>query len=217
MPVDLQFYTNPQSRGRIARWMLEETGQPYDTHALGYADTMKGDAYRAINPMMKVPAIVHRGHVVTECAAICAYAADAFPEAALAPPPAERHDYYRWLFFAAGPVEQAAIDRARKIEVSAEQGRMVGYGGFDQVIDTLDGLLATRDYVTHDRFTAADVYLGSHLMWGRLFGWLPQRAAFDRYLDRLAQRPAYVRAGKKDEALAAQLAAGTVEPAVATG
>ena len=134
--AELTFYTNPQSRARIVRWMLEEVGAPYDTHFVGYEE-MKGADYLAVNPMGKVPAIFHAGRVVTECAAICAYLADAFPEAGLAPPPAERHDYYRWLFYAAGPVEQAAIDRARKIEVSADQSRMVGYGSFDQVIDTL--------------------------------------------------------------------------------
>jgi glutathione S-transferase len=200
----LHFYTNPQSRGRIVRWMLEEVGQPYDTHVMGYADTMKGDEYRAINPMGKVPAIVHDGRVVTECAAICAYLADAFPDAGLAPPLAERHDYYRWLFFAAGPVEQAAIDRARKIEVSAEQSRMVGYGGFDQVIDTLDAMLTDREYVASDRFSAADVYLGSHLLWGTMFGWLPKRDSFDRYMATLQQRPALHRGGEKDEAAAQQ-------------
>jgi len=205
----LDFYTNPQSRGRIVRWMLEEVGAPYEIHPLGYdGGGMKADAYRAINPMAKVPAIVHDGRVVTEVAAICAYLADAFPEAGLAPPPAARHDYYRWLFFAAGPVEQAAIDRARKIEVSAEQGRMVGYGSFNLVFDTLDALLSTREYVAHDRFTAADVYLGSHLSWGSLFGWLPSRPSFDAYLARLRARPAYVSGTEKDDALVAAMQQG---------
>jgi len=198
----LDFYTNPQSRGRIVRWMLEEVGAPYETHGLGYdGDGMKGADYRAINPMGKVPAIVHDGRVVTEVAAICAYLADAFPDAGLAPPPAERHAYYRWFFFAAGPIEQAAIDRARKIEVSAEQGRMVGYGSFDQVIDTLDAVLAGREYLAGDRFSAVDLYLGSHLLWGAQFGWLPSRPSFDAYLGRLRERPAYARGNDKDEAL----------------
>ncbi|MCZ2947000.1 glutathione S-transferase, partial [Acinetobacter baumannii] len=90
----------PMSRGRIARWMLEETGAPYDVVLLDYATTMKAEPYLSINPMAKVPAIVHRGHVVTEGAAICAYCADAFPDAGLAPTDDERADYYRWLFFA---------------------------------------------------------------------------------------------------------------------
>lgn len=110
MTADLTLYTNPQSRGRIARWMLEETGATYDTVVLDYGTTMIAPDYRAINPMMKVPAIVHLGQVVTETAAICAYLADAFPDAELAPLPQERARYYRWLFFAAGPLE-AAIDR----------------------------------------------------------------------------------------------------------
>ena len=196
----LEFYTNPQSRGRIVRWMLEEVGAPYDTHVLGYADSMKGDDYLAINPMGKVPAIRHDGRVVTECAAICAYLADAFPDAGLAPAASDRADYYRWLFFAAGPLEQAGIDLARKIEVSEEQQRMVGYGTFDHVIDTLDGMLSGHEYVAGGEFSAADVYLGSHLMWASQFGWLPQRDSFDRYMARLRERPAYVRGNEKDDA-----------------
>jgi glutathione S-transferase len=203
--MTLTFYTNPQSRGRIARWMLEEVGAPYDTVVLDYATTMKGDEYRAINPMAKVPAIVHDGRVVTEGAAICAYLADAFPDAGLAPPTADRADYYRWMFFAAGPFEQAAIDRARKIEVTPEQSRMVGYGTLETTIDALANFLEGREYVAADRFTAADVYVGSHLLWGSQFGWLPQRPAFDAYMTRLRERPAYIRAGEIDDAaMAAQ-------------
>ncbi|MES2339725.1 MAG: glutathione S-transferase family protein [Pseudomonadota bacterium] len=205
--TDLTFYTNPMSRGRIARWMLEEVGQPYETVALTYADTMKGDAYLAVNPMGKVPAIVHDGRVVTECAAICAYLADAFPDAGLAPPTPDRADYYRWLFFAAGPLEAAATERARGIVVTPEQSRMVGYGSFDTVIDALDGALQDREYIAGDRFTAADLYVGSHLMWGSQFGWLPKRAAFGAYIARLAERPAYRRGGEKDDALIAQMQA----------
>ncbi len=203
--TDLTFYTNPMSRGRIARWMLEEVGQPYETVALTYADTMKGDAYLAVNPMGKVPAIVHDGRVVTECAAICAYLADAFPDAGLAPPTPDRADY--WLFFAAGPLEAAATERARGIVVTPEQSRMVGYGSFDTVIDALDGALQDREYIAGDRFTAADLYVGSHLMWGSQFGWLPKRAAFGAYIARLAERPAYRRGGEKDDALIAQMQA----------
>ncbi len=111
------FYTNPQSRGRIARWMLEEVGAPYRTEYVSFGEAMKSPAYRAINPMGKVPTIVHGTRIVTECAAICAYLADAFPERDLAPPPAERADYYRWLFFCAGPLESAVSNRAFGFEV----------------------------------------------------------------------------------------------------
>lgn len=201
---ELTFYTNPQSRGRIVRWMLEEVGSAYETVVLDYASGMKSDAYRAINPMGKVPAVVHRGHTVTECAAICAYLADAFPEAGLAPAPADRADYYRWLFFAAGPLESAATERARGIVVTPEQSRMVGYGNFDTVIDALERAVSDRDHIAGDRFTAADVYVGSHILWGSQFGWLPKRAAFADYAARLTDRPAYMRAAQKDDALMAE-------------
>ncbi|KQN25613.1 glutathione S-transferase [Sphingomonas sp. Leaf33] len=204
---ELTFYTNPRSRGRIARWMLEEVGAEYDTVMLDYATAMKSDDYRAINPMAKVPAIVHRGRTVTECAAICAYLADAFPDAGLAPATDDRADYYRWLFFAAGPLEAAATERARGIVVTPEQSRMVGYGSFDTVIDALEQAVAGRDYIAGDRFTAADVYVGSHILWGSQFGWLPQRDAFDAYKARLVERPAYIRGAEKDDALMAQAGA----------
>src|SRR2546423_9912770 len=133
MPDELVFYTNPQSRGRIVRWMLEELGQPYRTEVLDYATTMKAPAYLAVNPMGKVPAIRHGDTVVTEAAAICAYLADAFPQAKLAPPSGSRlrGPYYRWLFFGAGPVEAAATNKAMGFEVPAERKPMAGYGSLD--------------------------------------------------------------------------------------
>jgi glutathione S-transferase len=106
---ELIFYTHPMSRGRIVRWMLEEIGHPYRTELLDFGTTMKAPEYLSLNPMGKVPAIRHGDTVVTECAAICAYLADAFPQAGLAPRPGDRlrGTYYRWMFFAAGPVEAA--------------------------------------------------------------------------------------------------------------
>lgn len=211
MTDQLILYTNPQSRGRIARWMLEEAGATYDVEVLDYASTMKDAAYRAINPMGKVPAIVHGGKVVTECAAICAYLADAFPDAGLAPLPEERADYYRWLFYAAGPVEQATTNNYAKFD-SGEQSRMFGYGTYDLVVEVLDGLLSSRPYATGERFTAADVYLGSQMGWLTQFGMLPKRDSFLAYVARVQGREAYKRAGALDDALieAAQKAA---EPA----
>ncbi len=199
MADELILYTNPQSRGRIARWMLEEVGATYRVEVLDYASTMKGDTYLAINPMGKVPAIVHGGKVVTECAAICAYLAEAFPDAGLAPLPQERADYYRWLFYAAGPVEQATTNNFAKFE-SGEQSRMFGYGNYDLVVDVLDGLLSSRAYVTGDRFSAADVYLGSQIGWTTLFGMLPKRDSFLAYLERVQSREAYKRAWALDDA-----------------
>jgi glutathione S-transferase len=130
MADELVFYTNPQSRGRMVRWMLEEVGQPYRTEVLDYGTTMKAPAYLAINPMGKVPALAHGDAVVTECAAICAYLADAFPQAKLAPPPGDRlrAPYYRWMFFAAGPVEAAVSNKALGLVVPQERERMMGYG-----------------------------------------------------------------------------------------
>jgi len=204
MTDELILYTNPQSRGRIARWMLEEVGATYRVEVLDYASTMKGETYLAINPMGKVPAIVHGGKVVTECAAICAYLAEAFPEAGLAPLPEERADYYRWLFYAAGPVEQATTNNFAKFD-SGEQSRMFGYGKYDLVVDVLDGLLSSRPYATGDRFTAADVYLGSQIGWTVMFGMLPKRDSFLAYIERVQGREAYKRAWALDDADVAAL------------
>jgi len=197
---DLVLYTNPMSRGRIARWMLEEVGAPYAVEILDYASTMQGEAYRAINPMMKVPAIVHGERVVTECAAICAYLADAFPDAGLAPALHDRADYYRWLFFAAGPLEAAITDKALGVEPTEQQTRMAGYGTLDRTLSALEQLLAGRAYVTGDRFSAADVYVGSHLMWGMQFRGIRPRDVFEAYAERLGARDAYRRAAALDDA-----------------
>ncbi|AXJ95652.1 MULTISPECIES: glutathione S-transferase family protein [unclassified Sphingomonas] len=201
--TDLTFYTNPMSRGRIARWMLEETGQPYETVVLDYATDMKGDAYRAINPMMKVPAIRHGDRVVTEGAAICAYLAEAFPDAELAPTADERADYYRWLFFAAGPMEAAITNRSMGVEPNADQQRMAGYGNFDLVAGVFDQAVSRQPYIAGERFTAADVYVGSAAMWYTQFGLLPKTDGIMGYIARLADRPAYRRAGEIDDALIA--------------
>jgi glutathione S-transferase len=201
--ADLIFYTNPQSRGRIIRWMLEEVGQPYETEIIGY-DQLKNARYLEVNPMGKVPAIRHKDHVVTECAAICAYLADVFPGAMMGPRADEKADYYRWLFFAAGPVEAAVSNKAMGWEPTPERERMFGYGNFDRTIAVLDELLSLRDYVCGNRFTAADVYLGSQIMFPMQFGMLPERESFLKYRDRLQGRPAYKRASEIDDAAAAQ-------------
>ena len=201
------FYTNPMSRGQIARWMLEEVGAGYEEVILDYGTTMKDAAYLSVNPMGKVPAIVHDGQVVTECAAICAYLAEAFPDAGLAPAPAERADYHRWMYFAAGPVEQAVTDKLRDFVPDARQRMMFGYGDYDRVVDVLEQAFGQRDYVVGGRFTAADVYVGSQLIWGTQFGTLPKRATFMRYVERLTARDAYRRAKARDDALIAASAA----------
>ena len=209
---DLIFYTNPQSRGRIIRWMLEEVGQPYETEVIAY-DQIKSESYLAVNPMGKVPAIKHRGHVVTECAAICAYLADVFPEAGLGPRDDEKADYYRWLFYAAGPAEAALSNRAAGWEVPADKERMFGYGNTDRAIAVLDELFSLHDYVCGNRFTAADVYVGSQIMFPMQFGMLPEKDSFLRYRDRLQSRHAYKRANEIDEGIIAEMKAAQPQPA----
>jgi len=199
--MTLTFYTNPMSRGRIARWMLEEVGAPYETVVLDYATSMKAPAYLAINPMGKVPAIVHDGRVVTEGAAICAYLAEAFPDAGLAPTADERADYYRWLFYASGPVEAAVTNKSLGVTPTDDQRRMVGYDTFDTMLDTLEAAVSAHPFIAGDRFTAADVYVGSQVMWGQMFGSMPKRDAFVDYGARLAEREAYKRAAAIDDAL----------------
>ena len=202
MADELVFYTHPMSRGRIGRWMLEELGKPYRTEVIEYA-AMKEPAYRAINPMGKVPALRHGETLVTEAAAICAYLADAFPEAGLAPPPGDprRGPYYRWLFFGAGPVEAALTNKALGFVVPEDRRRMAGYGSLEDVLHTLEGAVSQGDYLLGDQFSAADVYLGSHVMWGMAFGTLEKRPAFERYAERLRARPAARRAQEIDDAL----------------
>jgi len=209
--ADLIFYHNPQSRGRIVRWMLEEIGQPYETDVIAY-DQIKSERYLAINPMGKVPAIKHRGHVVTECAAICAYLADAFPDAGLGPSDDEKADYYRWFFYAAGPAEAAITNRAQGWEVPPDKERMFGYGNSDKIVAVLDELFSLRDYVCGDRFTAADVYVGSQIMFPMPFGMLPERDSFLRYRDRLQARDAYKRANEIDERIIAELGLNPPQP-----
>ena len=205
MTDDLVFYTHPMSRGRIVRWMLEETGQPYRTELLDYGTTMKAPAYLAINPMGKVPALRHGDTVVTEAAAICAYLADAFPEAGLAPPPGDRRrgPYYRWLFFGAGPVEATVVNKALGIAVPEDHASMAGCGHLAEVVDTLERQVSVNPYVAGEAFTAADVYVGSLIGLAMQFGAVDRRPAFEHYWQRISTRPAAVRARETDDALMA--------------
>jgi glutathione S-transferase len=203
--TDLTFYTNPMSRGRIVRWMLEEVGQPYETVLLDYGTTMKAPEYLAVNPMGKVPALKHGDAVVTEAGAICAYLADAFPQAGLAPPSGSRArgPYYRWMFYAAGCVEPAAWLKAMQFEPPPERQRMIGYGTMAEVLDALEGAVSRGPYILGETFSAADLYLGSQIGWGTQFGTLEKRPGFDAYLTRIFSRPAALRAREIDDALVA--------------
>ena len=203
MTDSITFYTNPMSRGRIVRWMLEEIGHPYETVVLDYASGMKSPDYLAINPMGKVPAIRHGDTIVTEGAAICAYLADMFPDAGLAPPSGNerRGPYYRWLFFAAGPVEAAVTAKSLGLLAPPDKKSMAGYGSFEDTIDALESAVRTGPYICGDQFTAADVYVGSQIGWGMMFGTMDKRPAFEEYFARISSRPAAVRAAELDDAL----------------
>ena len=174
---------------------------------LDYASTMKAPAYLAINPMGKVPALRHGDAIVTETAAICAYLADAFPQRRLAPPPGDklRAPYYRWMFFTAGPVEAAISNKALGFVVPPERERMIGYGTFGRAMDTLEAAVSRGDYLVGGSFTAADLYVGSAIGFGMMFGTIDKRPAFEQYWQRISSRPAYRRAGELDDAQAAEL------------
>ena len=208
MTDDLILYTNPMSRGRIARWMLEEVGAPYRREILSFGGTMKDESYLGVNPMGKVPTVVHGNKIVTECAAICAYLADAFPQAGLAPPPRDRAEYYRWLFFVAGPLEAAVSNRALGFQVPEDRRRMIGYGSYEDVLGTLEKAVSANAYIAADHFTAADLYVGAHLSWGLSFGSIEDRPAFRDYMERMTTRPAAVRANELDDADMKEMQAG---------
>jgi len=201
MSKELILYSNPMSRGRIARWMLEELGQPYSVEYLDYATTMHGPDYLKLNPMGKVPTLQHGEAVVSEAAAICAYLAAAFPEAGLQPDPGSpaHAAYLRWLFFAAGPVEAAVTAKTLGLLAPAEKRAFVGYGDFDSVMNMLEYAVKDRQFIAGDRFSAADVYVGSQIGFGLQFGTIEPRPAFQAYWAGLESRPALQRAKAADD------------------
>ena len=207
MTAPITLYTHPMSRGRTARWMLEECGATYDTVVLDYGTSMKAPAYLAINPMGKVPALTHGDIVVTEQAAICAYLADLFPEKKLAPAVGspQRGAYYRWLFFAAAPLEAAFVGKSLGHLATPEQASVAGYGSYALAMDTLEfAITQGHPYLCGEQFTAADLYLAAALGWGMYTGCIEKRPAFERYIQPIMQREAYVRATAIDDALVAQ-------------
>jgi glutathione S-transferase len=207
MADDLVFYTNPMSRGQAVRWMLEEVGAPYETRILGYGTSMKEEPYLSVNPMGKVPAIVHNDKVVTEVAAICCYLADAFPDAGLAPPLDQRADYYRWIFFTSGPIEAAFSNKAAGWEPTPERERMFGYGNYELAIGTLEKALAGRDYIAADHFTAADLFIGANVNFMLQFNLLEPRPVFTDYAARMTDRDSSRRAQEIDGKLIAEMQA----------
>jgi glutathione S-transferase len=201
--MSLTLYSNPMSRGRIARWALEEIGAPYDFRTVDYGPSMKGPEFCALNPMGKIPVLCHDGTTVTETAAILAYLADVFPQADLAPPPGstERGAYYRWLFFGAGPLEAATTDKTLGVEVPPEKSPFVGYGSFALVLDVLEQAVSANPYLAGGKFSAADILIASQLGFGLRFGTIAPRPAFQDYTARLLSRPAAQHANALDDAL----------------
>lgn len=200
---DLIHYHAPRTRSLSILWLFEELGQP--PHDRIDLNLSKGDHktkwYMAINPMGKVPALLHGGTVVTEAAAIAMYLADLFPEAGLAPDvgDARRGTYLRWIVFNQAAVEPAVTDLALKREPGSPA--MMSYGTYDATIDALSGALHRGPYILGDRFSAADVIVGSGVRWMLMFKLLPERREFTSYADRLAARPALQRALATDRAL----------------
>lgn len=205
--TQLTFYTNPNSRGRIIRWLLEELGLSYKLELMQFGGNIKSAGFLKLNPMGKVPAIKHGDVVVTEGAAICAYLADQFADKKLAPAPVspERGAYYRWLFFAAGPLEMATTAKAYNWRLDSDNATSVGCGLYNDTLNALESALTQGPYLCGEQFTAADIYVGSHIGWGMLFGTLEKRPAFTEYVQRLQAREASIRATQLDDELAKTL------------
>ncbi|MFO1034420.1 MAG: glutathione S-transferase family protein [Hyphomicrobiales bacterium] len=204
MKQPLVFFTNPMSRGRTVRWMLEEIGQPYETRVIAFGPEMKAASYRAINPMGKVPALQHGSTTITEVGAILAYLADAFPDAGLAPAvgDAARGDYYRWMFFAAGALEYAVTNQSFGFTLGnpKDRGRM-GYGSYEDAIAALEQGVAGKTYLAGASFTAADLYVTAFLAYAMMVGGIEKKPAFEAYVSHHVNRPAALRARSIDDAL----------------
>lgn len=201
--AEFTFYTVAMSRGQIARWALHEAGADYDHVVFDWATRPAN--FRDINPMNKVPALVHHhgghDHIVTECAAINHYLAETHPQAGLLPDAHEKAAYFRWLFFAAGPLEQAIMSKMMGWQLAEGKDSTAGFGTLERTLDTLEGWLSAHDFIAGSRFTMADTYVGSQFVWGLRFGSIPERPAFRAYLDRVTQRPAYAEANAIDAAI----------------
>lgn len=191
----VKLYWSPRSRSFSGLWILEETGQPYERVLTDISTgAQKKPEYLAINPMGKVPALQDGDATIAEAAAICAYVAERFPDAKLAPPVGDprRAKYLQWLFFGPSCIEPALIQIFTKLEVPSSTA---AWGNATQVFDVLDKALEKGPWLLGDDFSAADVVIGSGLNFGiRSFKMVPARPSFDRYLDACAARPAFQRA-----------------------
>lgn len=188
------FYTHPQSRGRMVHWLLEELGVPYDMKILDLDKREhKAPSYLAINPMGKVPAIVHRGVVVTEVAAIGIYLADAFPKAGLAPAldDPKRGTYLRWFVFGASCFEPAVIDKL--FPRPAVRPGVLGYGTYEDMLAAVTAALKPGPFILGERFSAVDVYVGSQIQYSIMTKGIESTPVFEEYINRWATRPALQR------------------------
>lgn len=207
--AEYTFFFNPMSRAQIARWALHEAEADYEPVFVAW--DAKPQALLDANPMGKLPTIIHHhgghDHVVSEGAAVCHYLAEmSAPE--LLPREEEKADYFRWLFFAAGPLEQAVTNKAFGWNPDEKQEVALGFGNFDRTIGALESWFAAHDYVCGSRFTMADVYVGSAVDWGLQFGTIPARDSLAAYAERVRGRGAY-KAGKAiDNALIAEMQKG---------
>jgi glutathione S-transferase len=206
--AEFTFYTVAMSRGQIARWALHEAGADYEHVVFDWAS--RPAILKSFNLMNKVPTLVHHhqghDHVVTEAAAINHYLAETHPQAGLLPDAHEKAAYFRWLFFAAGPLEQAVVGKAMGWQVPEGKTGMAGFGSLELALDAIDQWLSVNDFAAGSRFTMADTYVGSQFVWGLRFGSIPERPAFRAYVDRITQRPAYVAANAIDAKLIADAA-----------
>ena len=207
MNADITLYTNPRSRGCIVHWMLQEVGVRYELRYLRYGDEMRTSDFLRLNPLGKVPVLRHDGRIVTETAAICAYLADAFPEAGLAPSPRRRDRYYRWLFVAAGPLEMCTTHTMCGYSPEAAHEAMLGYRSVAEMTDLMESALTDTSYLAGSSFTAADVYVGAHIGWGMEMGIWERRPALEMYWQRLSARPAYRKAKELDAYATEELSA----------
>jgi glutathione S-transferase len=191
----MKLYWSPRSRSFSALWLMEETGQAYERVLIDISKgAQKTPEYLAINPMGKVPALQDGEVTLAEAAAICAYVADLYPQAKLAPPVGDRlrAKYLYWLFFGPSCVEPAMVQVATKIELNPTSA---GWGNAERVFDVLDAALKQGPWILGENFSAADIVIGSGLNFAvRLFKMIPPRPSFDRYIDACAARPAFQRA-----------------------
>jgi glutathione S-transferase len=206
--ADYTFFHNPMSRGQIARWALHEAGADYATAIVDWQH--KPAALLAANPMGKVPTIIHHAtggaplnheRVVSEAAAICAYLAEMHPAKDLLPREAEKADYFRWMFFTAGPIEAAITASSMGFDPGPDKQAMAGWGSLERTVRTIEQHMTGRDYVCGARFTMADVYVGSAIDWGLTFGSIPPQPSLVAYAERMQARPAYVAAKTIDNGL----------------